>query len=377
MSPRGSLRTVWKIFRQGNGLLWATGLTYATLFAIVPLFAVALSLFKALGNFDALVQRVLPIISEMIDPSQKIQIMQHIEGYVETIHAGALGTVGTLVFFLTSIPLYMNAERAVNTLWGKSENRTIWLRFAACWLLITLGPFAIVTVLSSLSLLNRYLAQLPLGHPLAAVRVAFIILVFFLIYKVVPNTDVRNKPAAIGALTGGLAWIAAYHLYQAYMTYAASSFNIYGSLGAIPVFLLWIYINWIILLLGVIITKLVQYPMLAGSAGAFTATDHVLAAVEMLQMLFTRILEGKYYTEERILSDVHYPPEVTATVVQRLLGASLIAFKGDIILPVRAAQDISIAALVEIFIGRMETDIYQRLGLEPPPLTDIHLTDLK
>lgn len=375
-----TLRTgavLWQTFRRHNGLLWATSLTYTTLFAIVPLFAVALSLLKAFGVFDDLLLRVLPIVSVMLDPSQKVQILHYIEGFVNTIHAGALGTIGTLVFFLASIPLYLNAEQAVNALWGKTEHRPIWLRFALCWLLITLGPVAIVLALSSLTLLDRLLHEIPLMKSLIFVMALFIILVFFLIYKIVPNTVVKTKPAVIGALTGGLAWIIAYHFYLAYMSYATTSFNIYGSLGAIPIFLFWIYINWIILLVGVLITKFNQYPLCAHAAEDFSPTDHLLAAVELLKTLFAGLPAGSYFTEEILLSDLRYPPEVTAAVIERLRKLDIIVFKSDIILPMRASKDITLKMLVEIFLGRIEEDVYQRFALAAgSPLANIRLSDL-
>jgi len=368
--------TIWRAFKKSGGLLWATTLTYTALFAIVPLIAVALSLFKAFGGFEEIQRNTLPILFDMLDPSRKVHFMQLIQKYVNNIHAGALGSIGTIVFILASIPLYMGAERAINTLWGKSEDRPIWIRFAVCWVIITLGPFAIIVALSGLSFISRFLPGFPFMKSIKTIMVIFIIMALFLIYKIVPNTAVRNKPAFIGALAGGFSWILAYHLYQTYMIYATASFNIYRSLGAIPVFLLWIYINWIILLVGVQITKYVQYPGMGDGDGYNTPTNLFLASAEMLKLLFSGMNNGVYYTEAMLLRDLRSPPEVTSTAIQRLRSAGIVTMKGDIILPALAMQDIKISNLIEIFLGHIEEDVFKRLSIDIPSLSEYSLADL-
>lgn len=375
MSRIENIATLWKTFRQHDGLLWATSLTYTTLFAIVPLFAVALSLFKALGGFDQVLGNTLPIISAMLDPSHKIQVMQYILGYVGTIHAGALGLIGSLVFFLASIPLYLNAEQAVNALWGKVENRPMWLRFVLCWVVITLGPVAIVIALSMLSFMDRLLPNLPFIKSIMLVMIIFIILVFFLIYKIVPNTAVRNKPALIAALTSGLAWIAAYYAYQFYIRQAMSSFTIYGSLGAIPIFLLWIYINWIILLMGVQLTRHLQYPRGIASEGSTTPTAHLLAAAAMLKIIFANLQNGVYFSEEICVRDAIYPPEVTSAVIRHLLLSGIIKIENGIILPLKGQKDITLSKLISIFIGPIEKDVLELLSLDVSALGKTTLAD--
>ena len=127
MNVAATLGLVWKDFNKNNGFLWATTLTYTTLFALVPLLAVALSLFKAFGGFEELQENMLlPLLTEILDPTHKIQVIDHIEGYVDRINAGALGIIGTIVFILTFVPLFLGMEGAMNTIWHKQDDRSIW-----------------------------------------------------------------------------------------------------------------------------------------------------------------------------------------------------------------------------------------------------------
>ncbi|MBT8490879.1 MAG: YihY/virulence factor BrkB family protein, partial [Deltaproteobacteria bacterium] len=287
MTITENIRLIWKDFNKNNAFLWATTLTYTTLFAIVPLLAVALSLFKAFGGFQELQENMLlPLLSEMLDPTHKIQVMEYTQLYVDKINAGALGIIGTVVFILTFVPLFIGMESAMNTIWQKVDDRPIWRKFVTYWTIITLGPIAIVATMSTASSFHAYIPGLAFLEPFRPMMLLGIILVLFLIYKLVPNTEVGTKPALIGATSSTICWIIANFGYKTYMTYATASFSIYGSLGAIPVFLLWIYINWIIFLFGVQMAKSVQYPPRQYPTGAATPAQLLKASLDLLSLIF-------------------------------------------------------------------------------------------
>jgi membrane protein len=369
---------VWKGFRNGNGFLWTTTLTYTTLFALVPLFAIALSLFKLWGGFSIIQQSLLPIISDFLDPSQKIQVMQYIQSYVDNIKVGTLGTIGTVIFILASIPLFLGVDDAINSLWGKTDTRPAWLKFAICWSLTTLGPIAIVVILSILSLLDRAFPELSIIlKSVKVIMLIFIIFILFMIYKIVPNTRVKNKPAFIGSFISGILWIFCYNLYQVYMRHATYSFNIYGSLGAIPVFLLWIYINWLILLLGVQITKQIQYPNITGDLSSITPTDRFCAAVDIFKCIFSGMPKGVYYDESKLINLLSFPPEISSSTLSMLSSSGLLQTNGKILLPTKGMNEIMVIDMLHIFMGHIENEIIGKYSIDIAIINQYSLKDLK
>ncbi len=373
-----NINAVWKGFRNGNGFLWTTTLTYTTLFALVPLFAIALSLFKLWGGFSIIQQSLFPIISDFLDPSQKIQVMQYIQSYVDKIKAGTLGTIGTIIFILASIPLFLGVDDAINSLWGKTDRRPLWLKFAICWSLTTLGPIAIVVILSALSLLDRAFPELSIIlRSVKVIMLIFIIFILFIIYKIVPDTRVKNRPAFIGSFISGIFWIFSYYLYQVYMRHATYSFNIYGSLGAIPVFLLWIYINWLILLLGVQITKQIQYPNITGDMSSITPTERFCAAVDILKCIFGGMSKGVYYDESKLINILPIPPEVSSSTLSILNSSGLLQTNGKMLLPTKGMNEIMIVDMLHIFMGHIENEIIGKYSLDVAIINQYSLKDLK
>jgi membrane protein len=369
---------VWKGFRNGNGFLWTTTLTYTTLFALVPLFAIALSLFKLWGGFSIIQQSLLPIISDFLDPSQKIQVMKYIQSYVDNIKAGTLGTIGTVIFILASIPLFLGVDDAINSLWGKTDTRPVWLKFAICWSLTTLGPIAILVILSILSLLDSAFPELSIIlKSVKVIMLIFIIFILFMIYKIVPNTRVKNRPAFIGSFISGILWIFSYNLYQVYMRHVTYSFNIYGSLGAIPVFLLWIYINWLILLLGVQITKQIQYPNITGDMSLITPTDRFCAAVDIFKYIFLGMTNGVYYDESKLINILPFPPEVSSSTLSMLNSSGLLQTNGKILLPTKSMNEIMVVDMLHIFMGHIENEIIGKYSLDIAIINQYSLKDLK
>ncbi len=369
---------VWTMFRKHNGFLWSTSLTYTTLFALVPLLAVALSLFKAFGGFEEVQQSLLlPVISEFLDPTHKIRVMEYIQGYIDRINAGALGIIGTGVFIVAFVPLFQNMETAINTIWGKEEDRPIWFKFVMYWTITTLGPMAAVMMISTLSFFNKFIPDLAMIQSLRPMIMFYVFFGLFLIYKLVPNTEVKNKPALTGAAFGTVAWVIANFIYQTYMKYATTQFTIYGSLGAIPVFLLWVYINWIIILFGVEICKTAQYPEFANQTNGITPTKLMSAAIRLFRMLFDNTHKGVYQSELDISRSLNYPPEVISALIGPLKEAGMLTIKGGTLLPGRAPEDLTLYDIARVFMGDMDDNALESLSIETDRLREIRISELE
>jgi membrane protein len=146
-------------------------------------------------------------------------------------------------------------EKAINRIWHAPVTRSLFNRIASYWLVITLGPVLAAVVLGFATSFNFPLQSLlPSGTGMIALGTV----VFFAVYKWVPNARVSSAHAWIAAALASVAWNCARIAYTAYTKKILTYSKIYGSLSAIPLLLLWIYIVWIIVLAGAALTAALQ-----------------------------------------------------------------------------------------------------------------------
>ena len=246
---------VWREFWRDSSLLRASGLTYTTLLTLVPLLALMFALLKGLG-----VQRALePFFLERLTGGSH-PITERIMEYVSRIHVGSLGTLGITFLFLTMILVLTNIEMAFNQIWQVDRGRP-WLRKCSDYLgLLVILPVAMFVSLSLMTFVKSHLVtQEFLSIDLLSRIYVYLLkiapffvmwLAFSFIYLFMPNTRVNPISASAGGIIGGTLWQFcqwAYIHYQfGFSTYGA----IYGALSQLPMLLIWIFVSWIILLLG-------------------------------------------------------------------------------------------------------------------------------
>ena len=246
---------VWREFWKDNSLLRASGLTYTTLLTLVPLLALMFALLKGLGVQKALEPFFLERLTGGSHP-----ITERIMEYVSRINVGSLGTVGIIFLFLTMILVLTNIEMAFNQIWQVDRGRP-WLRKCSDYLgLVVILPVAMFVSLSLMTFVKSHLVTQELlsidllGRIyvyLLKIAPFFVMwLAFSFIYLFMPNTRVNPISASAGGIIGGTLWQLcqwAYIHYQfGFSTYGA----IYGALSQLPMLLIWIFVSWIILLLG-------------------------------------------------------------------------------------------------------------------------------
>ena len=246
---------VWQEFWRDNSLLRASGLTYTTLLTLVPLLALMFALLKGLG-----VQRALePFILERLTGGSH-PVTEYIMEYVSRIHVGSLGTLGITFLFITMILVLTNIEMAFNQIWEVDRGRP-WLRKCSDYLgLVVILPVAMFVAVSLTTFVKSHLVtQQLLSIDLLGRLYVYVLklapffvmwLAFSFVYLFMPNTRVNPISASAGGIIGGTLWQFsqwAYIHYQfGFRTYGA----IYGALSQLPVLLIWVFVSWIILLLG-------------------------------------------------------------------------------------------------------------------------------
>jgi membrane protein len=246
---------VWREFWRDSSLLRASGLTYTTLLTLVPLLALMFALLKGLGVQKALEPFFLERLTGGSHP-----ITERIMEYVSRIHVGSLGTLGITFLFLTMILVLTNIEMAFNQIWQVDRGRP-WLRKCSDYLgLVVILPVAMFVSVSLMTFVKSHLVTQEflsidfLGRTyfsLLKIAPFFVMwLAFSFIYLFMPNTRVNPISASAGGIIGGTLWQVcqwAYIHYQfGFRTYGA----IYGALSQLPMLLIWIFVSWIILLLG-------------------------------------------------------------------------------------------------------------------------------
>ncbi len=182
---------------------------------------------------------------------------------VASIDFASIGVFGLLLFVYAAVALADSTEYLFNRIYEAPKHRPIHIRLAIHWSIITLGSGLLAM---SLYMSGQFVdwagtvgADTGIQHFLTrflSVGASWVLL--FLLYALMPNTNVSPKAAAIGALVGSLLWEGAKFGFQVYVSLAVPYSALYGSLGLIPLFLFWIYVTWLIVLFGLILTYTLQ-----------------------------------------------------------------------------------------------------------------------
>jgi membrane protein len=254
---------VGRDFFADHCMLRASALTYSTLLSIVPLLALMFAFLKGMG-----VQNVLePIILERLAVGSE-EIITAIIRYINNTNVGQLGAVGMVMLIIAVLTLLSNIEESFNYIWGVKETRTILRRFADYFSVVTIGPiFLIASISMTTTLESQTFVQTLLGK-------AFVGEVIFLLFKVLPfvvmwaaftglyifmpNTRVNFRAALVGGILGGTLWQLAQWVYVNFQVGVTRYNAIYGTLAALPIFMVWIYVSWLIVLFGLEVTYACQ-----------------------------------------------------------------------------------------------------------------------
>ncbi len=273
--------------------LRAMALTFISLFAIVPALVVAFSVVQAFAGTEALWRRVHEYLLENLAVGARSSLVPYLDRFVRNAHATSAGLVGGAFLVLSAVGLFGYVERAVNEIWSVRRVRPLAQRALVYWAGLTLGPFLLAGSLALGHSVGTHLVAGLVGRIFA--RTAAVLLtctLFATLYLFVPATRVRFRAAVAGGLVAGLAWELAKSLYA----FAVSRFfryhAIYGSVATVPIFLLWLYVSWTLVLFGARVSFVVQHAgaLLRGHAPEATPLGReLLAARAMLEVALAHV----------------------------------------------------------------------------------------
>jgi membrane protein len=253
---------------QGYLSLQAMSLVYTTILALVPLLAVTFSALKGFGVHNQLEPLLLNALAPLGEGG--IEITGQIINFVDNMRVGVLGSVGLAMLIFTVISLVQKIEQVFNFTWRVSKQRSFAQRFSKYLSVILVGPVLFVSAvglsasLGGNPMIQAIVAAKPFGQLWETLGYLgpylMISLTFGFFYVFVPNTRVQVTSAIVGALIAGLLWEVIGGVFSYFMASSTRLMAIYSSLAILILFMIWIYIAWLILLIGASIAFYHQHP---------------------------------------------------------------------------------------------------------------------
>jgi membrane protein len=248
--------------------LQAMSLTYSTLLSLVPFLAVMFSVLKAFEVQNALE----PFLAQMLQPlgANASEVTRTIIGFVDNLRVGILGAAGVAMLFYTVVTLVAKIEDALNRIWRLPRSRGWGERITAYLTAVLVGPVMVFTALTLTASAQSYwlverlvkIGFVSYVFTLATSVMPFVLFcaTFTFLYKLIPYTHVRLTSALIGGATAGILWQVVGMAFAAFVANSAQYAAIYSSFAIMIVFLIWVYVGWLIFLIGAEVAYFHQHP---------------------------------------------------------------------------------------------------------------------
>ncbi|MEX2481137.1 MAG: virulence factor BrkB family protein [Gammaproteobacteria bacterium] len=286
----------------------AASLAYTSLLAVVPLFTVLFVTMAAFPAFQDWRVAIESFVFRNFVPAFGDQIQLHLGEFTDK--ARGLRAAGVAVLVITVLALLSTIESTFNVIWGIKRKRPLMVRFVVYWAVLTLGPLLIGAGMVATS----YIVSLPLlgaqpGGDLRALLISWFpllatTLAFVMFFKIIPYRPVSFRHALAGGVVASVLFELAKGGFALYVVKFPSQQAIYGAFATVPIFLLWIYLSWIIVLLGAEITQcLTTFPDSgAGGRRRRSGVDPMFAAYRVLLRLYQAQETGRGLTEKNLLA---------------------------------------------------------------------------
>lgn len=255
-------------FSSGQLSLHAMSLVYTTLLSIVPLLAVSFSVLKGFGVHN----QIQPMLMQLLTPlgTESAEIAQQLIRYVDNTNVGVLGSIGLAFLLYSVLSLVSKIELVLNETWRVTQPRPWGQRISQYLSLLLIGPVLFFSAIGATAsarstAIVQWLVQVqPFGLLLDAgaqlVPYLLIVIAFTFVYTFIPNTRVQLRAAILGALVAGVLWQSVGYLFSNTMAGSTRYTAIYSGLAILILFMIWVYIAWLILLIGANIAFYTQFP---------------------------------------------------------------------------------------------------------------------
>ena len=318
--------------------LRAMSLVYTTLLSIVPLLAVSFSVLKGFGFHQRLESYLFNIMLEPLGPSGA-EVAETIIGFVENVKVGMLGSVGFALLIYTVVALVQKIEAAFNFVWLIERPRSLSQRFSNYLSVITIGPVLIFSAVGfTATILNTEMAlKLASIEPFGTLIVygsnlvpyALVCIAFTFIYVLIPNTRVQFRAALVGGVLAGVLWKITGWGFATFIVSSAKYAAIYSSFAILILLLIWMYLSWLILLVGSQIAYFVQNPKFMTLRRVQFVLSNRLREQLALQIMYL-VAYHHYHNKrpwslERLIEYLDLPDEPVSRILGVLIDSGYLA----------------------------------------------------
>ncbi|MEA3362329.1 MAG: YhjD/YihY/BrkB family envelope integrity protein [Thermodesulfobacteriota bacterium] len=321
-------------FSINKCFLRAAALTYYTMLSLVPLLALTFALLKAFG-----VQNLLqPLIIEKLNVGDG-QAAEVILGYINNTQVTQLGAVGLVFLIIAVVSLLTNVEKTFNHIWGVKDVRPILRRFADYLSVILVGPLLIISAISMTSTLaSNNLVQKLIEMEMVGnlILLLFKITPFFFmwlaftgLYVFMSNIKVEWRAAFVGGVVGGTLWQIAQVGYVHFQVGVGRYNAIYGTMAALPIFMVWLYLSWVIVLFGLGVCYAKQNLRTSGRdlrGSEVSRNSFEQVALALLVTLADRFAKGNPpLSNEQLAKFLFIPPRLCRSIINLLLKIGFVS----------------------------------------------------
>lgn len=344
---------------QGQLNLRAMSLVYTTLHAIAPALALSFSVLKGLGYDSDLEVVVYTFLEPLGDKAT--ELTARIMEFVNSVQSGLLGSLGFAFLLYTVISTIQKVEESFNFVWRVDLPRSWARRFSEYLSVMIVGPLLIVIALGLIAAVtNSWVVQtllhldpfggalLQAGHLIPYVLVSG---VFTFLYAFVPNTKVRLGPAFIGGVVAGFLWAASGILFARFVATSSQTTLIYAGFAIVIVALIWLYVSWLILLIGVQLSFYVQHPeCLRAGRGEVRLTGSLRerTALTVMYLIGRDFKHGtQRWTAHKLSEQLDLPGNSLSAVLDGLeSNGLLVTTENEELLPARDLAAIQLADIL-------------------------------
>ena len=322
-------RIVMRRFYFDNCMQIASSLTFTSLLSIVPIVTVALTVITAFPVFGEMTAALQVFLLENMMPSSADVIASYTQQF--TKNAAGLTAIGIVFLFVTSVMLLLTIDRAFNDIWRVKKPRSIVSRVFVYWTLITVGPVLIGGSLTLTSWLVGQAVGYARGVPgfgvavLSIVPVLLTSVAFSLLYAAMPNRRIRARDAMIGGLLAGVAFEVMKRAFAFYVAQFPTYTLVYGAFATVPIFLLWIYVSWLVVIFGaVVVASLPEWRDGAGQARPVPGSDF-FDALQILKILWRAHSSGEIVVLPELLAAATVRIDQVENILDTMTGAGWVS----------------------------------------------------
>jgi membrane protein len=319
------VRIVLRRFSEDRCMQIASSLTYTSLLSIVPMVTVALTVIAAFPAFAHVTAALQTFILDNLVPASADVIANYTQQF--SANAAKLTAVGIAFLIVTAIMLLLTIDRAFNDIWRVKRPRPVVQRIFVYWTLITVGPVLMGASLTLTSWLVGQAVGLIRDVPGAAVVLLSVVPVlltsaaFAMLYVAMPNRRIAVGDAMLGGVLAGVAFEVMKRSFAFYVAQFPTYTLVYGAFATLPVFLLWIYLSWLVVIFGaVIVAALPEWRAVAGQRRPAPGSDF-FDALQLLKILWYAHQRGQAVTLSELLAAVTVRIESVEGILDTMVSA--------------------------------------------------------